>query len=124
MDKKYLRQVAAYLLTAAVSVGLMLYICYHLFYGLTQKVETAPALVSTVTRSVDADAFIFRDPRPLSSSASHSAGPVRVLIIPHLKYCLFTASGLSPCQSLLHISCLRNFLGSFLLLLLPGLRPL
>lgn len=75
MDKKYLRQVAAYLLTAVVSVGLMLYICYHLFYGLTQKVETAPALVSTVTRSVDADAFIFRDERPLSSSASGSRVP-------------------------------------------------
>ncbi len=75
MDKKYLKQVAAYFLTTVVSLGVMLYIGYHLFYGLTQKVETEPALISTVSFRMTADAYIFRDEIPLASSGGGSLVP-------------------------------------------------
>lgn len=70
MDKKYLKQVGLYILTTLVAVGVILYIGYHLFYGLTQKMETEPALVSTVTASVEADVYIFRDETVLAYPAS------------------------------------------------------
>ncbi len=61
MDKKYLKQIGLYLLTSLLSVALMLYIGYHMFYGLTQRVETAPALPATVETVVEAEVFLFRD---------------------------------------------------------------
>ena len=75
MDKKYLRQIAAYFLTTVVSLGVMLYIGYHLFYGLTQKVETEPALISAVSFKLTADAYIFRDEMPISASGGGSLVP-------------------------------------------------
>lgn len=75
MDKKYLKQVAAYFLTTLISLGVMLYIGYHLFYGLTQKVETEAALISTVSFRMTADAYIFRDEIPLASSGGGSLVP-------------------------------------------------
>lgn len=75
MDKKYLKQVALYVLTTLVSLGVMLYVGYHLFSGLTRKVETEPALLSTVSAAVEADMYIFRDETPLSSAASGSLVP-------------------------------------------------
>ncbi len=75
MDKKYLKQVAVYFLTTVVSLGVMLYIGYHLFYGLTQKVDTEPALISTVSFRLTADAYIFRDEIPLASSGGGSLVP-------------------------------------------------
>ena len=56
MDKKYLRQVGLYVLSVALSLGLILYIGYHLFYGLTQKTESEPATVATVGTALDMDA--------------------------------------------------------------------
>ena len=75
MDTKYLRQIALYVLTTLVSVGVILYLGYHLFYGLTQKMETEPALLSSVTESVEADVYIFRQETPLSASGSGSLVP-------------------------------------------------
>ncbi len=70
MDKKYLKQVALYLLTSLISVGLILYIGYHLFYGMTQKVETAPAAPTTVQSVVEADVYIFREETVLKTAGS------------------------------------------------------
>lgn len=75
MDTKYLRQIALHLLTALLSVAMILYVCYHLFYGLTQKVETAPALLASVSRDVQADAYLFRDELPLASDGAGSRVP-------------------------------------------------
>ena len=75
MDKKYLKQVALYVLTAVVSVCLILYVGYHLFYGLTQKVETAPALTETVISTLKTDVYIFRDEIPLTAAAGASRIP-------------------------------------------------
>lgn len=70
MDKKYLRQVGLYVLSVALSLGLILYIGYHLFYGLTQKTESEPATVATVGTALDMDVYIFRDEIPLTASVS------------------------------------------------------
>ena len=67
MDKKYLKQVGLYLLTSVLSVALIFYIGYHMFYGLTQKVETAPASPATVETVVEAEVFLFRDEILLTS---------------------------------------------------------
>ena len=75
MDKKYLRQVALYVLSVALSIGLILYIGYHLFYGLTQKTETATATVATVGSALEMDVYIFRDEIPLTASSAGSCVP-------------------------------------------------
>lgn len=67
MDKKYLKQIALYFLTSLLSVALIFYIGYHMFYGLTQRVETAPASPATVETVVEAEVFLFRDEVLLSS---------------------------------------------------------
>ena len=75
MDKKYLKQVALYVLSVILSIGLMLYIGYHLFYGLTQKTETATATVATVGSALEMDVYIFRDEDPLVISETGSFVP-------------------------------------------------
>ena len=75
MDKKYLKQVALYVLSVILSIGLMLYIGYHLFYGLTQKTETATATVATVGSALEMDVYIFRDESPLPISETGSFVP-------------------------------------------------
>lgn len=70
MDKKYLKQAVLYLLTSLISVGLMAYIGYHLFYGMTQKVETAPASPATIQSAVEADVYIFREETVLKTASS------------------------------------------------------
>lgn len=75
MDKKYLKQVALYVLSVVLSIGLMLYIGYHLFYGLTQKTETATATVATVGSALEMDVYIFRDEDPLAISEAGSFVP-------------------------------------------------
>lgn len=65
-----MKQVALYLLTSLVSVGLILYIGYHLFYGLTQKVETAPASPATIQSVVEADVYIFREETVLQTAGT------------------------------------------------------
>lgn len=75
MDKKYLRQVALYVLSVILSIGLILYIGYHLFYGLTQKTETAIATVATVGSALEMDVYIFRDEIPLTASSAGSCVP-------------------------------------------------
>ncbi len=61
MDKKYLKQVGLYVLTSLLSIGVMLYIGYHLFYGLTQRIETAPASPATIHSVIEADVYLFRE---------------------------------------------------------------
>lgn len=75
MDKKYLKQVALYVLSVALSIGLVLYIGYHLFYGLTQKTEAQPATVATVGTALEMDIYIFRDEIPLNSTGGGSYIP-------------------------------------------------
>ena len=75
MDKKYLKQVALYVLSVVLSIGLVLYIGYHLFYGLTQKTESQPATVATVGTALEMDIYIFRDEIPLSITGGGSYVP-------------------------------------------------
>lgn len=74
MDKKYLKQVALSVLASILSLGAIAYIGYHLFYGLTQKVETAPASPETISSVITADVYLFREETLLQSrSGSGSA---------------------------------------------------
>jgi len=50
-----------YILTSLLSIGVMLYIGYHLFYGLTQRIETSPAAPATVHSVIEADVYLFRE---------------------------------------------------------------
>ncbi len=70
MDRKYLKQVGLYILTSLLSVALILYIGYHMFYGLTQKVETTPATPTSVETVVEAEMFLFRTETLLYSDKS------------------------------------------------------
>lgn len=69
MDTKYLAKKTLNFLIMLVSAGLTLYIGYHMFYGLTQKMESEPALMAEITESVQASAYIFRDEVCLPASS-------------------------------------------------------
>ena len=58
MDKKYLKRVALYVFAAVFSVGMILYIGYHLWNGITSKITTSPALQVSRSFTVRADAYI------------------------------------------------------------------
>ncbi len=60
MDKKYLKNAVLYVLTSLLSLGVILYIGYHLFFGLTQKIETAPASPETIQNTILSDVYLFR----------------------------------------------------------------
>ena len=75
MDIKYLRQVLIYVLSTVISVGISVYIVYHLFYGLTQKMETEPARITEITETVEATAYLFRDEICLPASSAASRVP-------------------------------------------------
>ena len=67
MDKKYLKNVGIYLLSAVLSVLLIVYIIYHLVNSFSQEVETVAADIVTVSETFSADAYIFRDEKVLSA---------------------------------------------------------
>ena len=61
--------------TQLIYLWALLYIGYHLFYGLTQKTETATATVATVGSALEMDVYIFRDEDPLAISETGSFVP-------------------------------------------------
>ncbi|MBR6513536.1 MAG: hypothetical protein IKT46_01755 [Clostridia bacterium] len=67
MDKKYLKNVGIYVLSAVLSLLLIGYIVYHLFNSFSQDVETSAAVMVTVSETFTADAYIFRDEKLLYS---------------------------------------------------------
>ncbi len=67
MDKKYLKNVGIYVLSAILSVLLIAYIIYHLVNSFSQEVETVAADIVTVSETFSADAYIFRDEKVLSA---------------------------------------------------------
>ncbi|MBQ2826598.1 MAG: hypothetical protein IJA55_05555 [Clostridia bacterium] len=67
MDKRYLKNVSIYVLSAIVSVLLVAYIVYHLVNSFSQEVETSAANIVTVSETFSTDAYIFRDEKILSS---------------------------------------------------------
>ncbi len=70
MDKQYLKQVALYVLTAVLSVLLILYIGYHLLKDLGDDVETVQNQLVTVEQTLTLDGYIMRDETVLYSPVS------------------------------------------------------
>lgn len=75
MDKKYLKRVALYIFAAVFSVGMILYIGYHLWNGITSKITTAPALQVSRSFTVRADAYIVMSEAPIRASGTGKAFP-------------------------------------------------
>lgn len=68
MDKKYLKNVGIYVLSAILSVLFIAYIIYHLVNSFSQDVETQAADIVTVSETFSADAYIFRDEKVISAN--------------------------------------------------------
>ncbi len=69
-DKKYLKQVFFYLFSACISVGLILYIGYHLANSFGGGLETTTVSEVTENKYIDFDAYIFRSESPIYASSS------------------------------------------------------
>ena len=76
MDKKYLKNVGIYVLSAVLSILLIAYIIYHLVNSFSQDVETQAADIVTVSETFSADAYIFRDEKVL---LANNAGTVNFM---------------------------------------------
>lgn len=61
MSKKLVKNIAIYLLSAALSVLLIWYVVYHLFSGFEKEIETTPAILATKANTLMLDAYIVRD---------------------------------------------------------------
>ncbi len=72
MDKRYLKNVGVYVLSAILSILLIAYIIYHLVNSFSQEVETMAADIVTVSETYNADAYIFRDEKVLYANNTGS----------------------------------------------------
>ena len=61
MDRKYLKNIAIYILSAILSVLVIAYIVYHLVNSFSSEVETMAANMFTVSETYTAEAYIFRN---------------------------------------------------------------
>lgn len=64
MNKKF-KRIIQYALTAAILCGLLCYITYHALNGFFSDIETTAVKIGTYNKSLDAQAYIFRDETPL-----------------------------------------------------------
>ncbi len=60
MDFKYLQSVLKYVLSTVLSIGLAVFLLYHLLGSFTTDVVTAPIVYTTQEQASDYDAYIFR----------------------------------------------------------------
>ncbi len=75
MDTDYLKRVGAYIVTALLSLGIIVYFGYHIWSTFKPDVKTEAVMQSTVTKKVDAGGYIFRYEMPLSASSSGTLVP-------------------------------------------------
>lgn len=68
MDKQFLKNAARYIVSAAVSILVIIYIVYHLINSFSEPLETAPAQLVTVNETISVEAYILRDEIVLQSS--------------------------------------------------------
>jgi len=60
MDLKYLAGVLKYVISTVCSIGLVVFLMYHIIGSLTSDVETAPISFTTQEQASEYDAYIFR----------------------------------------------------------------
>jgi len=75
MDTDYLKRVGQYIITALLALGVIVYFGYHIWSTFKPDVKTEAIFQSTVTKSVDADGYIFRSEVPLTSGTSGTLVP-------------------------------------------------
>lgn len=69
MDKQFLKSAARYIVSAAVSILVIIYIVYHLVNSFSEPLETSPAQLVTVNETISVEAYILRDETVLQSNA-------------------------------------------------------
>ncbi len=69
MDKQFLKNAARYIVSAAVSILVIIYIVYHLINSFSEPLETSPAQLVTVNETISVEAYILRDETVLQSNA-------------------------------------------------------
>lgn len=70
MDTDYLKRVGVYIVSAILSLGIIVYFGYHIWSTFKPDVKTEAVMQSTITKTVDADCYIFRYETPLSTTGS------------------------------------------------------
>ncbi|MBQ8577943.1 MAG: hypothetical protein IJ449_08315 [Clostridia bacterium] len=78
MDLKYLAGVLKYVLSTVFSIGLAVFLLYHIINGLTTDVETATIVYTTQEEVTEYDAYIFRGESLLYTSPGQ-AGSINFL---------------------------------------------
>lgn len=69
-EKRYLTRVAAYVLTASVAVGIMIFFSYHVIDRFSPGLELINAVPTTVTEIVETDGYVMRNEEPLYASSA------------------------------------------------------
>ena len=75
MDTDYLKRVGMYIVSAVISLCIIAYFGYHIFSTFKPDVKTEAVSQTTVTKTADADCYIFRSEVPLSANASGTLVP-------------------------------------------------
>ncbi len=69
-EKRYLTRVAAYVFTAVVAIGVMIFLGYHVVERFSPGLELIDAVPTTVTRTLSVDGYIMRDEEPLYANTA------------------------------------------------------
>ena len=85
MDTEYLKKVGIYILSAMLSIGIVIYFGYHIWHSFTKEIETLPAAKATYEQTVVADGYIFRTETLLSGTDSAKSVIPSVLEGEHIR---------------------------------------
>ncbi len=77
MDTDYLKRVGIYIVSALLSLGIIIYFGYHIWSSFKPDVKTEAVMQSTVTKTVDSECYIFRYELPLSASTDGVLVPTK-----------------------------------------------
>lgn len=69
-DKNYLARVGLYTASAVLALGAIAYMAYHLIDRFSPGLELVDAVPTTVTKMIEAEAYIMRDEEPVYANSS------------------------------------------------------
>ena len=75
-EKRYLTRVAAYVLTAVVALGIMIFLGYHVVERFSPGLELVDAIPTKVTRTLSVEGYVMRDEEPLYAAGTTSGSVV------------------------------------------------
>ena len=79
MDLKYLAGVLRYVISTLLSIGLAVFLLYHIAGSFRTEVTAASIVYTTQERAQDFDAYIFRSEYLLYTAATESGGVSRMI---------------------------------------------